>query len=145
MDTPRHIGTMVVVRNPPHVTVRPTLQPREASLRKLLRASAVGDICHHRFWHHLLRTHTTFVAHHFAETGHVTQSGVQTATGKFGPDGIDGEIGILLHAQFAPDALREHFAHGLACDTRNHPSHHVRIDGFVGKGLAVFAFFLNRE
>ncbi len=139
----RHVGAVVVVRHPPHVAVAPALQQRVAALDEGGLVAAAADVFDGGLGHDLPAFHAAVVAQHLAEAREVAQARVQAAAREGRADGIDGEVGVLLGAQVAPDALRQQLRHGAAGGARDHPAQHVGVDGLVAEAFAMLAFRLH--
>ncbi|MFM2085904.1 MAG: hypothetical protein RLZZ237_773 [Pseudomonadota bacterium] len=73
----RHIGAVVVMRDPPHVAVAPSLQQIVAALGEQLLVAATADIVDGRFRHDLPALVAAIVAQHLAQARQVAQTRVQ--------------------------------------------------------------------
>ena len=74
---PGREGLVLVVCNPPHIAIAPTLQEAVTGLRKALWISAFTDIIDRGARDDLLSIESAAVAHHFSKTGQVSEPRVE--------------------------------------------------------------------
>ena len=133
---------MVVVRDPPHVLVRPAGQQRVARLGEGGALAAARDLGHRRGRDRLLPVHAAAVAHGLAEARQVAQRGVEPAAAGFGAHAVDHEVRILLGTDALPDLLAQQFGQGLVAGAAQDPRQHLGVDRLVGEGIAMRAVLL---
>ena len=92
-----------VVRYPPHVAVAPPGKQLITSLGKNKGLALAESVVNSRFWQDLSPVEPAALAHHFAKSGQIAQTRIETASGKRSANGVNSKVSVLLGTQMTPD------------------------------------------
>ena len=68
MYTPSHIRAVIIVSDPPHIAITPTLQQCITSFFKFFWVTLLADVIHCSFRNNLQPIHVAIISQEFAKT-----------------------------------------------------------------------------
>ena len=142
MNATRHVRSVRVVRNPPHIVIAPALQFRIIAFCKrclvLIGRASGRNVVYSYFRNNLPAVQPSAVSHHLAESRHIAKVQVKAAACKRDSRRVNLVVAVVMRTKRLPNHLGHHISKPLPCYARANPGKKLCVHGSVAESVSVF-------